>query len=97
MISAIKKKKKLQHHYISDKSEHAYTFEQKKSELHNQSKVKKLTSEIYIVKFIFKLDFVVILIREQLFFKIAKVSMLQKGGSTCGFESISIPPNSSKT
>ena len=46
MIFEIKKKKTLQYHYISDKSEHGCTFEQIKSELRNQSKLQKLTPEI---------------------------------------------------
>ena len=41
-----KEKKTLQYHYISDKSEHAYTFEQKKSELQNLSKFNRLTPKI---------------------------------------------------
>ena len=45
-ISKEKKQKTLQYHYISDKSEHAYTFEQKESELQNLSKFNRLTPKI---------------------------------------------------
>eukprot|EP00493_Phyllostaurus_siculus_P021211 UN21537 len=41
-----KEKKTLQYHYISDKSEHAFSFEQKESELQNLSKFNRLTPKI---------------------------------------------------
>ena len=48
-------KKTLQYHYISDKSEHAYSFEQNKSELKNLSKLtKEKMTAIYLFK---KFDF----------------------------------------
>ena len=46
MCDNTNKKKRLQNHYIIEKSEHAYTFEQKKSELQNLSEFNTLILKI---------------------------------------------------